>query len=60
MQETKNRQGFQTDAALNWYRTLRTATIPPYRTATCQRMQARPQLREYPDAQVLTDHILLA
>ena len=60
MQETTNRQGFQTDAALSWCRTLRTETIPPCRTALCERMQARPQLRGNPAAQVLKDHSLLA
>ncbi len=60
MQETKIRQGLQTDAALSWYRTLRTATIPPCRIAPNQRMQARPQLRGNPAAQVLKDHSLLA
>ena len=60
MQETKNRQGFQTDAALSWYHTSRTATIPPCRTAPCQRMQARPQLRGHPAARILNNHLLLA
>ena len=60
MQEPNNTQGFQTDAALSWYRTLRTATIPPCRIAPNQRMQARPQLRGNPAAQVLKDHLLLA
>ena len=60
MQETKNSQSFQTEAALSLYRTLRTETIPPCRTAPCQKMQARPQLRGNPAAQVLKDQSLLA
>ncbi len=60
MQETKNSHGFQTEAALSLYRTLGTETIPPCRTAPCQKMQARHQLRRNPAAQVLKNHSLLA